>query len=54
MTADREPMFWHSNKDWYQIDKVNDRFVLTDKAPERAVRSFELYLELNKKSKQRN
>lgn len=47
MTADREAMYWHSNKEWYDIDKENDCYVLTDKAPKRAVASFELYKEIN-------
>ena len=41
MNADREPLFWKSNSDWWTI--VDDRFVLTDKAPQRAKDSFELW-----------
>lgn len=50
MTADKEFMFWHSNKEWYTIDKVKDCYVLTEKAPERAVKSFELYKKINSKA----
>lgn len=48
MTANTEPMFWMSNKEWYKINKEKDCFELTDKATERAKKSFELYLEMQK------
>ena len=32
---------------WYVIDKKHDRFILTDKAPEHARESFELYKKIN-------
>lgn len=43
MTANREFMYWCSNKEWYRINEEKDCFELTDKAPERAKQSFELY-----------
>lgn len=49
MTANQEPMFWRTNKEWYKINRKKDCFELTDKAPERAKKSFELYKELQKK-----
>ena len=40
-------MDWMDNEDWYYIDEENQRFLLTDKAPEEARRSFEFYIRLN-------
>ena len=42
MTANRESLYWHTNKSWYFINE-NDEFELTKDAPERAVKSFELF-----------
>ena len=36
-------MTWQEDPDWY--DWVEGRWVLTDKAPESAQRSFKLYME---------
>lgn len=47
MTADHEIIYWRSNKEWYKIDEKHDCFVLTDKAPQRAKDSFELYKKAN-------
>jgi len=49
MTANQEPLYWRSNKEWYRINEEKDCFELTDKAPERAKKSFKLYLELQNK-----
>ena len=49
MSGDREPLFWMTNKEWYTADREHDEFVLTDKAPERAIKSFELYKRINGK-----
>lgn len=38
---------WMSNKEWYYIDEERDRYVLTNKAPEEARRSFELWKKIN-------
>ena len=43
MSAYREYAYWKTNKDWYRINWEKDCYELTDKAPERAVKSFELY-----------
>lgn len=48
MTARREFMYWRTNKEWYRINSEKDCFELTDKASERARRSFELYKEVQK------
>lgn len=51
MTADKniiEYMYWMSNDDWYRINKEKQCFELTDEAPERAVKSFEMYCERNR------
>ena len=47
MTLNSEAMYWHTNKAWYYIDKEKDCYVLTDAAPERARKSFELYRKIN-------
>ena len=41
MSGDKEPFFWHSNPEWYRINEQGE-YELTEKAPERARRSFEL------------
>lgn len=43
MTANKEPMYWMSNPEWYRVDEEKDEFVLTDKAPERAQKSFDMW-----------
>lgn len=40
-------MDWMDNDDWYVIDEERKRFILTDKAPEHARESFELYKKVN-------
>lgn len=47
MTANREMMYWHSNKEWYRVNTEKDCYELTDKAPQRAVESFEMYKKQN-------
>lgn len=41
MTYDPEPLYWQTDKRWWKI--VDGKFVLTDEAPERARKSFELF-----------
>lgn len=43
MTANQEPLYWKTNQEWYRINKQKDCYELTEKAPERAKKSFELY-----------
>ena len=38
---------WMDNEEWYYIDEERDRYVLTDKAPEEARRSFEMWKKMN-------
>lgn len=38
---------WMDNKEWYRIDEESDRYVLTDKAPQEARQSFELWKKIN-------
>lgn len=41
--------YWHKNKDWYYYDTKERKFKLTDKAPEKAIKSYEeFYKELQK------
>ena len=42
MTANRETLYWKSNKAWYRVNDEG-KFELTELAPERAKRSFEMY-----------
>jgi hypothetical protein len=44
MTANRELTYWNSNPDWYDYDEKKGEFYMTDKAPERAIKSFEMAL----------
>ena len=44
----RDTMIWFRNKDWYYIDDERDRFVLTEKAPAEAQRSFEKWKQINR------
>lgn len=41
MDANTELMYWKSNEEWWTI--IDDEFVLTDAAPQRAKDSFELW-----------
>jgi len=42
VTANKEPVFWMTDESWWFIGDDN-KFHLTDKAPDRAVKSFELF-----------
>ena len=42
MTSNKESLYWKSNKEWYVINEDGE-FELTELAPERAKKSFELY-----------
>lgn len=41
MSGDKEIFYWHTNPEWYRKGK-DGNYELTDKAPERARRSFEM------------
>jgi len=43
MRACKESIYWKTNKEWYCFDYEKDEYILTNKAPERAIKSFELY-----------
>lgn len=45
MTIFEEPYFM-KNEDWYYFDEKNCRYVLTDKAPEKAVKSYKEFYEM--------
>ena len=47
MSANTELMYWKKDKSWYIINKEKDIYELTDKAPERARKSFEMWKEFN-------
>ena len=38
-----EMFYWWTNEDWYRINREKDCFELTEQAPERAIRSFDMY-----------
>lgn len=40
-------LFWHNNPEWYVYDEETDMFSLTEKAPQEAIESFELWKQLN-------
>jgi uncharacterized protein YbaR (Trm112 family) len=40
---ERESLYWKSDESWYRINEDKESYELTDEAPERAVKSFELY-----------
>lgn len=50
MNANTEIMYWSTNKEWYKINREKDCFELTDKAPQRAIDSFEMYKKQNNKN----
>ena len=43
MTASGESIYWASNPEWFYINEENDEFELTEKAPERARVSFDMW-----------
>lgn len=43
MTANKESAYWASNPAWYRINKETDEFELTNEAPARAQKSFEMW-----------
>ena len=47
MTANKESLFWKTNKEWYRINREKDCYELTEKAPKRARESFALYKSKN-------
>ena len=53
MTANMEPMYWRTDKSWNRINHEKDCFELTDAAPERARKSFEMYRKLQESHKKR-
>lgn len=40
----QDNLYWRSNRDWWYFDREKNEYFLTDKAPERARRSFELFM----------
>jgi len=48
MTANKEIIYWQSDEEWYTYDEELSKYLLTDKAPERAIKSFEAYREKKK------
>lgn len=47
MNANKEIMYWSSNEEWYRVNEEKDCYELTDKAPQRAIESFEMYKKQN-------
>jgi len=42
MTADRESLYWQTNEKWWRKNKDGE-YEITEEAPERAKKSFELW-----------
>ncbi|NRT90037.1 hypothetical protein [Clostridium beijerinckii] len=51
MRAPGDLFIWKENNEWWDIDEETHQFVLTDKAPEEAKKSFEKYLKHLEKRK---
>ncbi len=47
VTANTESMYWMSKEEWYRVNTEKDVFELTENAPDRAVKSFGMYKEIN-------
>ncbi len=44
-----EKPYFLTNKEWFEYDKKNKKYILTNKAPEKAKKNYkEFYGELNK------
>lgn len=43
MTADKEPLYWRSDPSWSHHDEEG-RLVINEDAPERAKRSYAMYM----------
>jgi len=44
MSANKESVYWKQNKDWYSESDDGKEFIIKDDAPDRAKKSFELWL----------
>ena len=44
MTGNTEFYYWRTDKSWYVYDEATNTFSMTELAPERAHKSFELWL----------
>lgn len=43
--------YWHKNKDWYYWDSKDQKYKLTNKAPQKAIDSYkEYYKDIEKES----
>jgi hypothetical protein len=43
MTTNKELFYWAKNPNWYNMDEDSDNVTLTNEAPERAKKSFEMW-----------
>lgn len=48
MTANKERMYWNSNKEWWFYNEKTGKIELTEKAPPEAVESFKKWREPRK------
>lgn len=46
--------YFMNNKDWYYFDEKKFRYILTDKAPNEAIKSYGEYYRLLKEKKNEN
>jgi len=49
MTANKEIFYWQEDKSWSKFDEKLGVLVLTDKAPERAKKSYEAFIKWSKR-----
>lgn len=42
MTKNKESLYWKTNKNWWRVTEAGE-YELTEEAPERAKKSFELW-----------
>jgi len=47
MTSTIEILYWRLDAKWYVYNQENEEFSLTERAPERAVKSFELWKKIH-------
>jgi len=50
MTKEFEKLYWRTNKTWYGFDSTINDFYLTDDAPDKAKKSFDLWQEQRRKN----
>ena len=47
MSGNTEMLYWRKDKSWYEYNQETDSYSLTEKAPQRARESFEMWKDFN-------